>query len=513
LHFNYMPQLGLGLGAQINESNSFDPDALRYFTTAGVTNATGRSQINTFVRGIKSLGLYNNMVCWPLRSTQNNSSGTTAYSLGGFGVYNGALNNGPTWGTGGVTFDGVNDYISTGFTGALPEFTIFSIATPTNTVSAGAEIAKDNFTTSREFGLLTPSASTHSFYVFSPTTRTLSNLPYETSIKSICMRASSSVFKYRKNNQTDFSGATGTLTTGSMELTIGAISTGALRFNGTISASILFNTALTDSQTSAVYALYQTSLGAGLGLPDADASAYIARAGVTDTTGQQQINDFVVGVKNLGLYNNMVAWPLRSTQNAGTGGTAYSIGGLGTYDGTLTNGPTWGTGGITFDGVNDSIPTTFTTGLSELTAFSVANSSSTNTNLEFAKDDQGSNREFAIFSQSGNAIRFLVVNSAGLTTPVAGAYTNGVIRASIGRASSSVAKTRLNNGSDVSGTSGVLTQGTAVLTIGARSGSAGAFFPGTMSATILFNKALTDSETSSMYTLYSTTIGSGLGLP
>jgi hypothetical protein len=109
-----MPQLGLGLGAQINESNSFDPDALRYFATAGVTDATGRSQINTFVRGIKSLGLYNNMVCWPLRSTQNNSSGTTAYSLGGFGVYNGTLTNSPTWGTGGITFDGSNDYINFG---------------------------------------------------------------------------------------------------------------------------------------------------------------------------------------------------------------------------------------------------------------------------------------------------------------------------------------------------------------------------------------------------------------
>jgi hypothetical protein len=46
----------------------------------------------------------------------------------------------------------------------------------------------------------------------------------------------------------------------------------------------------------------------------------------------------------------MVCWPLRSSQNAGTGSTAYSLGGLGTYNGTLVNGPTWGADGISFGG-------------------------------------------------------------------------------------------------------------------------------------------------------------------
>jgi hypothetical protein len=58
----------------------------------------------------------------------------------------------------------------------------------------------------------------------------------------------------------------------------------------------------------------------------------------------------VIGMKTLGLYNSMVCWPLRSTQNAGTGSTAYSLGGLGTYNGTLVNGPTWGADGVAFGG-------------------------------------------------------------------------------------------------------------------------------------------------------------------
>jgi hypothetical protein len=85
--------------------NPLDRDAREYIQRAGVSNAAGRAQINEFVRGIKGLGLWNSMVCWPLRSTQNAGTGTTAYSLGGLGTYNGTLVNGPTWGTDGIVFD------------------------------------------------------------------------------------------------------------------------------------------------------------------------------------------------------------------------------------------------------------------------------------------------------------------------------------------------------------------------------------------------------------------------
>jgi hypothetical protein len=81
---------------------------------------------------------------------------------------------------------------------------------------------------------------------------------------------------------------------------------------------------------------------------DADASAYFTTAGVTNTAGRQQISRFVTGIKDLGLWSSMVCWPLRSSQNAGTGTTAYSLGGLGTFNGTLVNSPSWGVDGITF---------------------------------------------------------------------------------------------------------------------------------------------------------------------
>jgi hypothetical protein len=62
----------------------------------------------------------------------------------------------------------------------------------------------------------------------------------------------------------------------------------------------------------------------------------------------KQINKFIIGIKKLGLWSSIICWPLRTIHNAGTGTTAYSLGGLGVYNGTLTNSPTWGFNGMSF---------------------------------------------------------------------------------------------------------------------------------------------------------------------
>jgi hypothetical protein len=89
-------------------ASSFDPDARAFVQTSGVTD---RAALNFFVKGIKRLGLWDNMVCWPLRSSQNAGTGSTAYSLGGLGTYNGTLVNGPTWGVDGIDTSPSNAYI------------------------------------------------------------------------------------------------------------------------------------------------------------------------------------------------------------------------------------------------------------------------------------------------------------------------------------------------------------------------------------------------------------------
>jgi len=54
-------------------------------------------QLNKFIVGIKKLGLWNSMVCWPMRSLHNAGTGSTVYSLGGLGIHNGTLTNTIEW--------------------------------------------------------------------------------------------------------------------------------------------------------------------------------------------------------------------------------------------------------------------------------------------------------------------------------------------------------------------------------------------------------------------------------
>jgi hypothetical protein len=69
-------------------------------------------QLNKFIVGIKKLGLWNSMVCWPMRSIHNAGTGSTVYSLGGLGVFNGTMQNSPVWNRdgSGIFFDQVVNY-------------------------------------------------------------------------------------------------------------------------------------------------------------------------------------------------------------------------------------------------------------------------------------------------------------------------------------------------------------------------------------------------------------------
>jgi len=91
-----------------------------------------------------------------------------------------------------------------------------------------------------------------------------------------------------------------------------------------------------------------------LGFNDVDADNYLARAGVTDVIGRSEICWFTRGIKSLGLWQNMVSWHMRSYQNAGTGSTVYSLGGLGIHNGTMVGSPVWNTNG---SGIRFSAPT------------------------------------------------------------------------------------------------------------------------------------------------------------
>lgn len=250
---------------------------------------------------------------------------------------------------------------------------------------------------------------------------------------------------------------------------------------------------------------------------DADAAAYFDRAGVTDATAKAQINAFVKGVKGLGLYNGMVSWPLRSSQNAGSGTTAYSLGGLGTFNGTLTNGPTWGTNGIVFSSAASqyiNLSTALASGQLNCLAFGVGSVSSV-----------ASGNRFFDFQEQATATRrnpFLSYESFGVITdfqlPNSGVATQ---QATVNLAD------QLNTflsvcGSKESGTMRISLNGISQVTSGGKTFNVGSgydtarianIFDGTVSFALLASTDFTSAQVLSLHNLYKTTLGTGLGLP
>jgi len=88
-----------------------DKDTITYVNLSNSTDIRG---IDAFIKGAKNLGLWDQMICWPLRQGQNIGSGTTVYSFGGLsgaGGVNGTLQSAvgmtlPAWSPDGLIFEG-----------------------------------------------------------------------------------------------------------------------------------------------------------------------------------------------------------------------------------------------------------------------------------------------------------------------------------------------------------------------------------------------------------------------
>jgi hypothetical protein len=250
-----MPSLSLNVGLNNGRKlpfGGFDADAAAYFVTAGVTDATAKSQINAFVVGVKGLGLYNSMVCWPLRSTQNAGTGTTVYSLGGLGTFNGTLVNSPTRGV-----DGIN---------------LVGSPTPSITTAAFANQPDSIFTVQKFESLILTNQ-----IVYDGTTRqhlfkNFSTLSIDGFAGSVV--GTGSVTPYNdvfSSHQLKFNGANGSSSVnGAAETTrnFGTNNLTAFRMGGSTNGVVLSFAMIINANTSEnFYTLYKTTLGTGLGLP------------------------------------------------------------------------------------------------------------------------------------------------------------------------------------------------------------------------------------------------------
>lgn len=264
--------------------SGLDPDAKAYISASG---ATDKSSINEFVKGIKELGLWSNIVCWPLISTQNAGTGTTAYSLGGLGTFNGTLTNGPTWGAAGISFDGVNDFVSIPNpqqSSAISAYSIWSVFDSDQTVSK-AVFGSWNLSSTGGPQLLAGGSPLQG--------ATATSLFQDVTSDGTSQIGSSGGSGRKLNNantgsvQTAFAGFSGTelgmsFNTASRETQsvasttawnnnstwrMGARINGSYYFVQTQAMNLYANVYFTASQQTAIRNLYKSTLGAGLGLP------------------------------------------------------------------------------------------------------------------------------------------------------------------------------------------------------------------------------------------------------
>jgi hypothetical protein len=80
---------------------------------------------------------------------------------------------------------------------------------------------------------------------------------------------------------------------------------------------------------------------------DPDVAAFRAASGATNVAG---LNRLAVYLKGQSLWDYARFYPMKSSQNAGSGSTVYGLGGLNSNNMTLINSPTWGSNGVTFNG-------------------------------------------------------------------------------------------------------------------------------------------------------------------
>lgn len=83
-------------------------------------------------------------------------------------------------------------------------------------------------------------------------------------------------------------------------------------------------------------------------------NTYRALSGLPDIqkSDAADIDNFVIGLKDLGIWNQSICFLLRSQHNVGAGSRVFSIGGQDNVIGNAVGSPTWSLSGITFSGTN-----------------------------------------------------------------------------------------------------------------------------------------------------------------
>lgn len=136
------------------------------------------------------------------------------------------------------------------------------------------------------------------------------------------------------------------------------------------------------------------------------------------------IDNFVVGLKDLGVWTNTVCWLMGSKYNVGAGTSVLSIGSK-SADMALTNSPTWGASGMSFVAASSQKAKsniysydTGRTGFGLITAF-YAPSTTQSYSMFFGSEGAGNGQGFGMIRRSAatNAVEQYLSFSGGSVLP------------------------------------------------------------------------------------------------
>ena len=253
-----------------------------------------------------------------------------------------------------------------------------------------------------------------------------------------------------------------------------------------------------------------------------DTQAYLNVCNISAPLPRQQIRDFAKGVDDLGLWDSMVCWPLRSSQNYGSGLTAFSLGGLGAFNGTLVNGPTWNADYVDFATNNTRMTTSISVAASPVAAIFVNKAeqdSGTNNVVYMTAGVNVSGRQFSFFNSGNAAIQtvFLWKDSWPPSSVAVNTSLGGVSRTNRDYVSMRVLSStafRASRNSAQSGSNITLTGWDASSPASVQFG----FYPENLSDNRLsfmsyFTAAIDNTTDAAFYALYKQTLGQGLNLP
>ena len=260
---------------------------------------------------------------------------------------------------------------------------------------------------------------------------------------------------------------------------------------------------------------------------DRDTKAYLKRMavdGIKTPADIYSVNDFVVGLKDLNLWEEIIFWPFRSAQNAGTGTKAYNLGTMGIYNGTLTNGPTWRANGIFLaDATTQHIATNYIPAINEdANIFSVVecNGGGAQFNVICSTRNAGPNGGFTFAQRWNLGDNFLAVtwlSSGTWTENTQTGFSNGSFHSANLRLTyntspktKSISVDGNSEASPISDSSSTSLIG-APLVIGGETTASSRSLSGQIAFLAYFRRR--NINTNILHNLYKVTLGKGLALP